>query len=137
MHFSVFEANGAHAFSRTKDLAIPTLLVDESSLTSSVLLAGHGVFTAPLPGMAGVGSLTLIAETVEEQQATKELESKVAKQELTATQKQKQIEALSATVRRVRERGELRASALANSSERGLSCVCKSKRCSTTVVIAL
>jgi hypothetical protein len=39
---------------------------------------------------------------VEEQQATiTRLESKVAKQELTATQQQKQIEALTATVRRV------------------------------------
>jgi uncharacterized coiled-coil protein SlyX len=39
---------------------------------------------------------------VEEQQATiTRLESKVAKQELTATQQQKQIETLTATVRRV------------------------------------
>ena len=39
---------------------------------------------------------------VEEQQATiTRLESKVAKQELTATQQQKQIEALTATVQKV------------------------------------
>jgi uncharacterized coiled-coil protein SlyX len=45
---------------------------------------------------------------VEEQQATiTRLESKVAKQELAATQQQKEIEALTATVRKVSERVEL------------------------------
>jgi uncharacterized coiled-coil protein SlyX len=49
---------------------------------------------------------------VEEQQATiMRLESKVAKQELTAAQQQKQIEALTATVRKVSERVELSAPA--------------------------
>ena len=44
---------------------------------------------------------------VEEQQATiMRSESKVAKQELTAAQQQKQIEALTATVRKVSERVE-------------------------------
>jgi predicted secreted Zn-dependent protease len=50
---------------------------------------------------------------VEEQQATiTRLESKIVKQELTATQQQKQIEALTATVRKVSERVELSARAL-------------------------
>ena len=49
---------------------------------------------------------------VEEQQATiMRSESKVAKQELTAAQQQKQIEALTATVRKVSERVELSAPA--------------------------
>ena len=49
---------------------------------------------------------------VEEQQATiTRLESKVAKQELTATQQQQQIETLTATVRKVSERVELSAPA--------------------------
>jgi uncharacterized coiled-coil protein SlyX len=49
---------------------------------------------------------------VEEQQATiMRLESKVAKQKLTAAQQQKQIEALTATVRKVSERVELSAPA--------------------------
>jgi len=49
---------------------------------------------------------------VEEQQATfMRLESKVAKQELTAAQQQKQIETLTATVRKVSERVELSAPA--------------------------
>jgi uncharacterized coiled-coil protein SlyX len=50
---------------------------------------------------------------VEEQQATiAQLESKVAKQELTATQQQKQIEALTATVRKVSDQVALSQSAL-------------------------
>ena len=49
---------------------------------------------------------------VEKQQATiMRLESKVAKQELTAAQQQKQIETLTATVRKVSERVELSAPA--------------------------
>jgi len=45
---------------------------------------------------------------VEEQQSTiARLESKVAKQELTAVQQQKQIEALTATMQRVSERIDL------------------------------
>ena len=49
---------------------------------------------------------------VEKQQASvMRLESKVAKQELTAAQQQKQIETLTATVRKVSERVELSAPA--------------------------
>jgi uncharacterized coiled-coil protein SlyX len=45
---------------------------------------------------------------VEEQQATiTRLESKVAKQELTAAQQQKQIEALTATIQKVSDRLQL------------------------------
>jgi hypothetical protein len=36
--------------------------IGKSSLTNSVLLAGHVAIAAPLPAMAGVGSLTRIAK---------------------------------------------------------------------------